>query len=225
MPSYSEAVVKDDSRRPWVDPNTAGPDGLVGVGGELNPATLIRAYSEGVFPWFNDDDPILWWSPDPRGVLNLDDLHVSRSLARTIRSGKFDVTYDQAFPEVMRGCSIRPNQGTWITTPMMTAYTELHSIGHAHSVETWLDGELVGGIYGVTIGGLFAGESMFHRVTDASKVAVVMLVERLKASGFALFDVQIENAHTVSLGATSISRAKYLARLRNALTIDVRFSE
>ena len=217
--------MKDDSRRPWVDPNTAGPDGLVGVGGDLNPVTLIRAYSEGVFPWFNDDDPILWWSPDPRGVIPLESLHVSRSLARTIRSGKFMVTYDQAFVDVMRGCASRPNEGTWITESMISSYCELHAIGHAHSVETWFDGQLVGGIYGITIGGLFAGESMFHRVTDASKVAVVKLVERLKEAGYILFDVQIENAHTASLGATSIPRAKYLTRLRDAVKMDIRFNQ
>lgn len=222
-----------NQRRPWVDPESAGPDGLVGVGGDLHPATLIRAYSEGVFPWFSPGDPVLWWSPDPRAVIEFDELHVSRSLARTIRSGKFRVTVNRAFGEVIRGCAVRPDEGTWITDEMIAAYEGLHRLGHAHSVETWVRADLIadapaapeppgvgwtlaGGIYGVSVGALFAGESMFYRVSDGSKVALVALVDRLRHRGFELFDVQMRTSHTNRLGARDISRAEYLARLRVA---------
>jgi leucyl/phenylalanyl-tRNA---protein transferase len=234
-------------RRPWVDPELAGPDGLVGVGGDLRPTTLVRAYSEGVFPWFSPGDPVLWWSPDPRAVIELDGLHVSRSLARIIRSGKFRVTVNQAFGEVIRACAVRPGQGTWITAEMIAAYEALHRLGHAHSLETWIrtdatdkrsapglsalspsltrqegndfgDGwRLAGGIYGVAIGALFAGESMFFRVSDGSKVALVALVERLKARGYEMFDVQMRTDHTGRMGANEIPRREYLQRLRTAV--------
>jgi leucyl/phenylalanyl-tRNA--protein transferase len=213
-----------------VPPELAGPDGLVGVGGDLRPATLLRAYAEGVFPWFNDGDPVLWWSPDPRAVIELDCVHVSRSLARTIRSGKFRVTYNQAFRAVMRGCAEERDEGTWITPEMFDAYTELHRIGRAHSVETWVTDEtgspvLAGGIYGVSIGALFAGESMFYRVSDGSKAALVALVDRLRQRGFTLFDVQMRTDHTTRMGAVDIPRAEYLARLRDAVRkADVTFA-
>jgi leucyl/phenylalanyl-tRNA--protein transferase len=217
-----------------VSPELAGPDGLVGIGGDLRPATLLRAYSDGVFPWFSQGDPILWWSPDPRSVIELDELHVSRSLTRTIRQGKFRVTVDRAFGAVLRGCATARSDGTWITGPMIAAYETLHRLGHAHSVETWVradsvsheasaerddaDGwELAGGIYGVAIGALFAGESMFHRVSDASKVALVALVERLRLRGYELLDVQMRTDHTARMGATDISRSVYLRRLREAV--------
>lgn len=211
-----------DRRRPWAPPELAGPDGLVGVGGDLRPPTLLRAYAEGVFPWFNDGDPVLWWSPDPRAVIELNHVHVSRSLARTLRSGKFRVTCDQAFREVMRGCAEARDEGTWITDEMVAAYTELHHLGHAHSVETWVTNGtgtpvLAGGIYGVTVGALFAGESMFYRVSDGSKVALVALCERLRERGFSLFDVQMRTDHTTRMGATEIPRSEYLARLKDAV--------
>lgn len=220
-------------RRLWIDPATAGPDGLVGVGGDLRPATLIRAYSEGVFPWFSPGDPVLWWSPDPRGIIELNELHISRSLARTIRSGKFRVTVNRAFGDVIRGCADRADEGTWITAEMIAAYEELHRLGHAHSVETWVrkpdaiqeDADeppgpcwaLAGGVYGVAVGSLFAGESMFYRVTDGSKVALVALVQRLGVRGFELFDVQMHTNHTISMGAKDVSRREYLSRLQNAV--------
>jgi leucyl/phenylalanyl-tRNA--protein transferase len=234
--------VKDtvNRRLPWVPPELAGPDGLVGLGGDLRPPTLLRAYSEGVFPWFNEGDPILWWSPDPRAVIELDGLHVSRSLLRTIRKGKFRVTANRAFRDVMRGCGETRVEGTWITKQMLTAYEDLHRIGHAHSIETWVradavsreasaerdeDWVLAGGVYGVSIGALFAGESMFHRVTDASKVALVALVGRLRERGYELFDVQMRTDHTTRMGATEIPRAEYLKRLRAAVAkTDVRFT-
>jgi leucyl/phenylalanyl-tRNA--protein transferase len=212
-----------------VNPETAGPDGLVGVGGDLRPLTLLRAYSEGVFPWFSDGDPVLWWSPDPRAVIELDGLHVSRSLARTIRSGKFRVTVDEAFSAVIHGCADAREEGTWITPPMVAAYEELHRLGHAHSVETWVRDDaagwtLAGGIYGVAVGGLFAGESMFYRVPDGSKVALAALVDRLRLRGFRLFDVQMRTDHTTRMGAVDIPRGEYLRRLRDAVKqTDVRF--
>ena len=209
--------------RPWVSPDLAGPDGLVGVGGDLRPTTLLRAYADGVFPWFNEGDPILWWSPDPRGVIELDGLHISRSLARTIRKNEFRVTADAAFAAVMQGCAERRTEGTWVTPEMIHAYTELHRRGFAHSIETWIPTDepeqwsLVGGIYGVAIGGLFAGESMFHRVPDASKVALASLVEHLKTRGFTLFDVQMKTDHTERMGAVEIPRKEYLERLKEAV--------
>jgi leucyl/phenylalanyl-tRNA--protein transferase len=209
---------------PWVDPESADEFGLVGVGGELEPDVLLSAYRQGVFPMYEEGEPVCWWSPDPRAVFDLDRLHVSRRLARTIRSGKFVVTFDQAFVGVMRGCAAR-GEGTWVTSDMVQAYHRLHELGHAHSVEVWQRGELVGGVYGVSIGGLFAGESMFHRVSDASKVALVHLFERLRERGFVLFDTQIINDHTRGLGAYTISRSEYLARLRDAVSIPVTFEQ
>ncbi len=211
---------------PWIPPELAEPDGFVGVGGDLAPRTLLRAYAEGVFPWFNEGDPILWWSPDPRGVIELrpnpDDseyggLHVSRRLARTIRSGKFRVTFDKCFATVMRLCGETRPEGTWVTPDMLRAYTELHRLGHAHSVETWVGDELAGGTYGLAIGGLFAAESMFYRVTDGSKVALAGLVRQLRNRGFALLDVQMKTEHTSTMGATEIPRTEYLKRLRKAV--------
>lgn len=213
---------------PWIPPELAEADGFVGVGGDLAPRTLLRAYAEGVFPWFNAGDPILWWSPDPRGVIDLrppgDDseyggLHVSRRLARTIRSGKFRVTFDQEFATVMRLCGEARPEGTWVTPDMLRAYTELHRLGHAHSVETWVGDELAGGTYGLAVGGLFAAESMFYRVTDGSKVALAALVQRLRERGFALLDVQMKTDHTATMGATEIPRTEYLKRLRKAVAM------
>jgi leucyl/phenylalanyl-tRNA--protein transferase len=197
--------------------------GLVAIGGDLKPKTLLKAYRNGVFPWFDEDDPICWWSPDPRAIIELDGLHIARRLRRTIRSGKFSLTVNKDFRGVMRGCADR-DEGTWITADMLSAYQELHRIGHAHSVEAWHDGKLAGGVYGVAIGGFFAGESMFTRVTDASKVALAGLVDRLNERGFQLFDVQFTTEHTSRMGATTIPRATYLKRLRQALACDVTFS-
>jgi leucyl/phenylalanyl-tRNA--protein transferase len=208
----------------FLDPELADSDGLVGVGGELSPRRLLLAYSSGIFPFFDEDTPILWWSPDPRAILELDGLHVSRRLARTVRSGKFTVTFDRAFDEVIEGCAHRPGRGVWITPEMIAAYTRLHRLGHAHSVEVWHAGQLAGGVYGVTVGGLFAGESMFTRVRDASKVALVHLVGHLRGRGYQLFDVQYRNDHTARLGAVEIPRREYLARLRRAVKSAVTFT-
>jgi leucyl/phenylalanyl-tRNA--protein transferase len=208
---------------PWFVPAWADPEGLVAVGGDLSPRRLLRAYRRGVFPWYHEGGPILWWSPDPRAVIELDGLHVSRRLRRTIRSGRFQVTVNRAFAAVVRGCADRPGEGTWITPAMARAYAELHRLGHAHSVEAWRGGELAGGLYGVAVGGLFAGESMFSRASDASKVALAFTVGRLRERGFRLFDIQVPTEHTARLGAVTIPRREYLARLRAALRCPARF--
>jgi leucyl/phenylalanyl-tRNA--protein transferase len=212
------------------NPELADDDGLVAVGGDLSPSRLLEAYRRGIFPWFGEDGPILWWSPNPRAIFELNGLHVSRRLARTIRSGRFTVTFNQAFESVMRGCAVprrsdpQGGGGVWITADMIAAYVELHRLGHAHSVEVWHEGVLAGGVYGVALGGLFAGESMFHRVRDASKVALVHLMDRLRNRGYQLFDVQFLNDHTTSLGAVEVPRREYLARLREALAAPVTFA-
>lgn len=205
------------------DPEAADADGLVAVGGDLRPERLLTAYRSGVFPWFSEETPILWWSPDPRAIFELDGLHVSRRLARAIRSGRFHVSVNQAFGAVVRGCAHRPGEGVWITPAMIRAYEELHRLGWAHSVEVWQAGELAGGLYGVAIGAFFAGESMFHRARDASKVALAWTVERLRQRGFVLFDIQFLTEHTASLGAVEVSRREYLARLTKSLARPAQF--
>ncbi|MEY4393289.1 MAG: hypothetical protein RL595_538 [Planctomycetota bacterium] len=204
-------------------PDFAQSDGLLAIGGDLSSNTLISAYSQGIFPWYDNSTPILWWSPDPRAIMQLDDIYISKRLARTIRQGKFKTTINQDFRGVMEGCAHRPYEGTWITPEVIGAYQNLHSMGYAHSVEAWLGERLVGGIYGVSIGGLFAGESMFHTETDAGKVALARLVEHLSAKGYELFDLQILNDHTASLGATEITRNDYLQRLKMAIAKPVTF--
>ena len=209
----------------WRDPELADATGLVAMGGDLNPARLLDAYRRGIFPWYDENLPICWWSPDPRAIFELDRFHVSRRLRRTCRSVRFQVTWNRAFSEVIRGCADRPGQGTWITPEMTHAYEGLHGLGHAHSIEVWSGDELAGGIYGVAVGGLFAGESMFSRRRDASKVALVHLIERLRERGFQLFDIQFLNPHTERLGAREISRDEYLQRLKRALRASVSFED
>jgi leucyl/phenylalanyl-tRNA---protein transferase len=188
------------------------PNGLLAVGGDLSPARLLNAYRQGIFPWYSDDQPILWWSPAPRAVLFPEQLHISRSLKKRLRSGAFRVTLDEAFTEVIEACSTARGaaSGTWITDEMKQAYTRLHRIGFAHSVEVWQADELVGGLYGVSLGKVFFGESMFSRVTDASKLALVHLVRQLMAWEFALIDCQVGSAHLRSLGACEIPRDEFL---------------
>ena len=205
------------------NPSLADPDGLLAVGGNLEPETLLSAYQQGIFPWFDEDTPILWWSPDPRAILEFDNLYISKRLARTIRTNKFQVTFNQDFDAVVKGCTYRPEEGTWITPEVANAYGEFHRRGHAHSVEVWQQGILVGGLYGVAIGALFAGESMFSTVSDASKVALVALVSRLKEKGYQLFDLQIINEHTSMMGATEIPRDDYLARVKLAIQLKITF--
>lgn len=216
---------------PFPDARTANPWGPLAIGGDLAPDRLVLAYTSGIFPWFSDGEPIQWWSPDPRAVIELDGLYVSKRLARTVRSGRFRFTVDQAFERVMRGCRVRPGDGTWITDSMLSGYNRLHALGVAHSAEVWLRGDggdgaerLVGGLYGVAIGGAFFGESMFHTERDASKVCMVHLFERLKAQGYVLFDSQVISPHTQRMGAIEIPRAVYLRRLREALRLPVAFA-
>jgi leucyl/phenylalanyl-tRNA--protein transferase len=205
------------------DPTRADPEGLLAHGGDLEPATLIAAYRRGIFPWPYDDEPLLWWSPDPRAILPLQALHVSRRLARTLRQRRFRVTLNAAFPAVIAACADR--EQTWITPVMRAAYGRLHALGWAHSVEVWgPDGALAGGLYGVAVGGLFAAESMFHRARDASKVAVVALVEHARRVGVTLLDVQVPSPHLATLGARAVPRAEYLALLAEALARPVTFA-
>jgi leucyl/phenylalanyl-tRNA--protein transferase len=198
--------------------------GLVGVGGDLRPETLLAAYKAGNFPWYDESMPICWWSPDPRAIFDLNTFRPRRRLARTCKSGRFQMTINRAFGAVMRGCADRPGEGTWITSAMLAGYEELHRLGHAHSVEAWHDGQLVGGLYGVALGGFFAGESMFHRQRDASNVCLVHVVNHLRQRGFVLFDTQFVTDHTARMGAIEIPRREYLRRLRAALALDVRFA-
>ena len=210
-------------KRPWLLPEFASPEGIVGVGGDLRPGPLIEAYANGIFPWFNPGDPIIWWSPDPRAIIDLQNFHVPRRLAATIKQQKFRVTVDTQFRAVMEGCAADREEGTWVTVEMIDAYTALHERGQAHSLEVWIGERLVGGIYGVAIGGFFAGESMFHRARDASKVALVNLLTHLRDRGFELFDTQIINDHTAQFGAVEIPRAEYLLRLAKAVGKPVGF--
>ena len=190
------------------------------------PERLLEAYRHGIFPWYDDDQPILWWSPDPRTVLFSDKLHISRSLKRSLRPGLFTVTLDTCFRDVMQHCAgprpQYPDGGTWITAEMLDAYTTLHEQGYAHSVETWKDGQLVGGLYGVAIGGAFFAESMFTLVPDASKVALVSLVRQLHAWGFCIIDCQQSSPHVMALGAEEISRQEFLDHLTAALMLSER---
>ena len=201
-------------------------DGLVCVGGRLAPEWLLDAYRHGIFPWpVWDDEPMAWWSLDPRAILEFEVLRVSRRLARTLRCGKFAVTCNRDFPGVIHGCATAADRqdGTWLTPAMIAAYTELHRLGHAHSVEVWHDNELAGGTYGVAIGGLFAAESMFFRVRDASKVAVVHLLAHIKARGYGLCDIQQWTPHTGRFGAIMIPRSDYLRRLAEVVDLPVTF--
>lgn len=192
------------------------PNGLLAAGGDLSPARLLDAYTRGIFPWFNEDEPPLWWSPDPRMVVFSAERHVGRSLRRVIASGRFRVTMDTAFAEVMAGCaSPRLDQdGTWITPQIVEAYTTLAQLGHAHSIETWADGELVGGLYGVAVGRMFFGESMFARRSDASKVAFMTMLAQFDAWGMPLVDCQVPTSHLASLGGREIPRAEFMARVK-----------
>ncbi|MCF6345926.1 MAG: leucyl/phenylalanyl-tRNA--protein transferase [Thiomicrorhabdus sp.] len=192
------------------------PNGLLAIGGNLTPEWLLHAYSKGIFPWFNPEEPILWWSPNPRSVLFIENLKVKRSLRKTIqkhhKNKTLTVTLDQDFRGVMQACASAPRRdqaGTWITPAMLSAYTSLHQSGHAHSVEVWQNEQLVGGLYGVSIGKMFFGESMFSHITDGSKIALVALAMQLKSWGFKLIDTQVETAHLNSLGAINISREQF----------------
>jgi leucyl/phenylalanyl-tRNA--protein transferase len=222
---------------PWLDIHTPFPDvsraltdeapGLLAAGADLSPARLLDAYRRGIFPWFSEGQPILWWSTDPRMVLMTDDFKISDSLAKAIRKversaatdGRWQLRFDSDFDAVMRACAgpRKDGPGTWISDEIIAGYTGLHKLGYAHSSELWLDGELVGGAYGVSIGRMFYGESMFARVTDGSKIALAQLVRFLKARGVTMIDCQQETKHLASLGAAPISRARFLAHVRTAI--------
>jgi leucyl/phenylalanyl-tRNA--protein transferase len=204
-------------------PLKANADGLVAVGGDLSVPRLLQAYRSGIFPW--TADPITWWSPDPRAVLPLNGLHVSRSLARTLRKGEFKITLNTAFEEVIRECArSTPGRGkTWISPEFIDSYLQLHTNGHAHSIECWYGKTLAGGVYGVAVGGLFAGESMFHRENDASKVALCHLVAHLDQKRFKLFDIQMLTPVTRQLGGVELPRKEYLALLAEAVVKPCQF--
>ena len=200
----------------------ATPEGLVFVGGRLTTARLLDGYRNGIFPWpTHGDAPMLWWSPDPRAVLPLDGLYVSSRLERRLRNHALTVSFDEAFDSVIRSCGTGPGRelGTWLTPEMIDAYNELHTLGHAHSVEVWQGGELVGGVYGVAIGAFFSAESMFHRTRDGSKMALFHLVVQLRRRRFELLDVQQWTPHTGRMGVVEISRREYLKRLKLAVDL------
>jgi leucyl/phenylalanyl-tRNA---protein transferase len=199
-------------------PELAEPEGLLAIGGDLSTERILTAYRHGIFPWYEPGGPILWWSPDPRLVLIPRELRITRRLARTIRQGKFETRYNTSFAQVIRACAETPRQheeGTWITPEMQQAYIRLHELGHAQCMESWREGRLVGGIYGVRVGRCFCGESMFHRETDASKVALAALAQRLQAEGVDIIDCQVKSDHLVYLGAREIPRARFLHLLKS----------
>lgn len=197
------------------------PNGLLCAGMDLSPERILEAYRQGIFPWFNPGEPVLWWSPDPRMVLVPDELKVSRSLRQRLKRDDYEIRVDSSFREVMQACAAprKGQAGTWITPPMLHAYTRLHEMGHAHSVETWMNGELAGGLYGIAIGRMFYGESMFSRNTDASKMALVHLCRQLDAWGFGLIDCQMETVHLASMGARPIPRKEFLKEVNRLIKL------
>lgn len=209
-----------DSSLLFPHPNLAEESGLLAIGGDLSRERLLLAYRSGIFPWYSEGYPVMWFSPDPRLIVELGSVHASKRLMKTIRSGAFEVRFDTAFEEVMRLCagtSRKGQTGTWITDDMLRAYADLHQGGYAHSVETYTDGELVGGLYGISLGGVFFGESMFYKVRDASKVALYHLEKFLLANDFDFIDSQVPNSHMKSLGGREISRDEFLSRLARSL--------
>jgi len=215
MPVY---LLSDDLIFP--SPQLASEEGLLAVGGDLSRERLLLAYRMGIFPWYSQDEPIMWWSPDPRLVLYPSELKVSKSLKKTIKKQPFKVTMDQAFEAVIKACAqsrTRVQEGTWIVNEMIAAYCRLHESGLAHSVEAWQAGKLAGGLYGVSLGRCFFGESMFTRISNASKVAFVALIEHLKALNFNLIDCQITTAHLLGFGAREIPRSRFLKELEKSL--------
>ena len=198
----------------------ATPEGLLAVGGDLSEERLLAAYRNGIFPWYSDNEPILWWSPDPRLVLYPDELHVSRTLKKVLNKNIFSITFDCAFKDVIDACAktrTQKDEGTWIVEAMQDAYVQLHEAGYAHSVESWKDGQLVGGLYGVSLGHCFFGESMFSRATNASNVALVTLTRHLGALSFHFIDCQVTTGHLMRFGAREIPRSQFLKELRQSL--------
>ena len=199
---------------PPVETALTEPNGLLAAGGDLTPARLIAAYRRGIFPWYSEGDPILWWSPDPRMTINPREIRITRSLGKTVRNRAYEIRFDTAFREVIVTCAApRSIGGTWITEPMQLAYIRLHELGHAHSVETWVDGTLVGGLYGVALGRMFFGESMFSISRDASKIALVALAQRLARHEYGLIDCQMHTAHLESMGGRLMAREAFCRRV------------
>jgi leucyl/phenylalanyl-tRNA--protein transferase len=218
-------IYRLDARPVFPPPSEADPSGLLAIGGDLSSRRLLAAYAAGIFPWYEDPEPILWFSPDPRWLLLPSELHVPRRLTRTQRQARLEVTFDRAFDRVIRGCASAPRAdapGTWITPDMLEAYQELFALGFAHSAEAWQAGELVGGVYGVSLGGAFFGESMFTLRPDASKIALVTLVRQLGAWGFDFLDCQVHTPHLEKLGARAWPRADFLRALEAALRRETR---
>lgn len=221
LPTGRVASIDGDCDFPPLKNALTEPNGLVAIGGDLSPQRLLSAYRQGIFPWFSDGEPILWWSPDPRMVLYPDELKISSSLKKTLKKQLFELRFNTAFREVITACSSTPRgeqNGTWITKDIIDAYCALHEAGFAISAETWLNGQLVGGCYGVKIGHMFYGESMFHHITDASKVAFVSLVEYLKTQGVGMIDCQMKTGHLASFGAREISRDEFINQLSLLIT-------
>lgn len=208
---YWIAAQRFDDDFPDISQALPEPDGLLAAGGDLDHERLLSAYRRGIFPWYDASQPILWWSPDPRAVLYPDHIHISRSLSKTLRSSRFQISFDQAFKEVIKACSTPRNEqtGTWLTSDMMNAYIRLHHMGHAHSIECWYGNQLVGGLYGIAIGQVFFGESMFSRMSDASKVCMVKLGENLSCWGYKLIDCQVDSHHLRTMGAVQIPRTDF----------------
>lgn len=216
LPNGRVASIDGNCDFPEISSALCEPNGLIAIGGDLSLPRLLSAYRQGIFPWFSEGEPILWWSPDPRMVLFPSELKVADSLKKTLRKQKFEVRFNTAFRKVISACShtLRSGQdGTWITQDIIDAYCALHEAGYAISAESWLDGKLAGGCYGVKIGSMFYGESMFHHVTDASKIAFVSLVEHLNNQGVGMIDCQMKTAHLASLGAREISRTEFIKKL------------
>lgn len=223
-----QLAVLDPINPVFPDPNTAldDPDGLLAVGGNLQPDTLISAYYNGIFPWYNKDDPILWWSPSTRCVIDPLDLHISKSLQKLLRQQRFTISFDQAFEQVINACAQRDSKtDTWINSDMISAYIALNKLGVAHSVEVWQGSRLVGGAYGVAIGAVFCGESMFSKESNASKVALVHLTQYLSGLGFQLIDCQLASSHLLTMGAKSLKRPKFLQILQKLRNINTDFSQ
>ena len=216
LPGGRIRVLGPDLTFPPVEQALDDPNGLLAIGGDLSPQRLLAAYRHGIFPWFSTGQPILWWSPAPRMVLYPQELNISRSMRKRLKQQDYEVRYNTAFREVMQACAetVRPDQdGTWITGPMIEAYATLQELGHALSAETWIDGQLAGGLYGVRIGRMFFGESMFHRVSNASKITFIHLVQELQRQGCGLIDCQMHTSHLASLGAREIPRREFCRQL------------
>jgi leucyl/phenylalanyl-tRNA--protein transferase len=220
FPKGRVACIDDDCDFPLLNQALSEPNGLIAIGGDLSLPRLLNAYQHGIFPWFSEGEPILWWSPNPRMVLFPDELKISNSLKKTLKNKPFDVRFNTAFRQVISACSHTPRAGqpgTWITQDIIEAYCTLHNAGYAISAECWQDNTLVGGCYGVKIGKMFYGESMFHLVTDASKVAFVHLVQKLKSEGVGLIDCQMKTAHLARFGAKEISRDDFIDNLSSLI--------